>query len=65
MVYTYAFYINDGTGGMDVYGNLPAGSKYVPTVGDEVQLTGTYSPYHEIPEMADLTSITKLSSSNS
>ena len=64
VVYTYAFYVNDGTGGMDVYGNLPAGSKYVPTVGDEVQLTGKYDPYHEVPEMDDLKSISVISSNN-
>ncbi|MGO9115295.1 MAG: beta strand repeat-containing protein [Thermoguttaceae bacterium] len=64
VVYTYAFYVNDGTGGLDIYGNLPAGSSYVPTVGDMVQVTGDYDPYHQIPEMDNITSISKISANN-
>jgi fibronectin-binding autotransporter adhesin len=59
VVYTYAFYVNDGTGGLDVYGALPPGSTYVPTVGDTVKVTGNYAPFHQLPEITPDTSITK------
>jgi hypothetical protein len=61
---SYSFLVNDGTGSLDVYGNL-AGLGYTPTVGDSINISGTYSPYHQIPEMGTLTSITLNSSGNS
>ncbi len=53
---------NDGTGSMDVFGTMPGG--YTPTVGDAITATGTYSPYHQIPELGTVTSIVANSSGN-
>jgi len=52
----------DSTGGLELYGALPNG--YTPTVGDAIQATGTYSPYHQVPELGTLTSLTLLSQGN-
>ncbi|MGD0262823.1 MAG: PEP-CTERM sorting domain-containing protein [Verrucomicrobiota bacterium] len=63
--YTWnSFLVNDGTGSADIYGSMPTGSLYVPTVGDALTLSGTWSPYHQIPEIETLTSITLNSSGN-
>jgi hypothetical protein len=65
--YTYgnwAFLANDGTGSLEIYGKLPTGSTYVPTVGDQVDLAGTYSPYDSIPEIGTLTAISRVSAGN-
>jgi hypothetical protein len=51
----WSFLINDGTGSMDVYGTMPGG--YTPVVGNTVSVSGTYSPYHQIPEMGTVTAI--------
>ncbi|HTR41053.1 MAG TPA: hypothetical protein VMH87_05510 [Pseudomonadales bacterium] len=60
---SWSFLVNDGTGSMDVFGStLPGG--YTPVVGDALSLTGTYSPFHQIPEMASLTSLSVVSSGN-
>lgn len=59
---SWAFLANDGTGSLTVFGTMPGG--YTPTVGDNITATGTYSPFHQIPEFASLTSITKNSSGN-
>ena len=53
----WSFLVQDSSGSLDVYGKLPTGSTYTPTVGDAVSLSGTYSPYHQIPEIGTLTSI--------
>ena len=58
VVYTNAIYITDGTGGMDLYGNFPAGSKFTPAVGMTISVTGEYAPYHEIPELENITGVT-------
>lgn len=66
--YTYANYallVSDGTGSVDVFGHLPSGSTYVPTVGDAVSLSGAFSPFNGIPEIATLTAISQISSGNS
>jgi hypothetical protein len=60
----YAMLVSDGTGSVDVFGHLPAGSSYVPTVGDAVSLSGTFSPFNGIPEIATLTAISPISSGN-
>jgi hypothetical protein len=65
--YTYgnwAFLANDGTGSLEIFGHLPTGSTYVPTVGDNVAISGSYSPYSGIPEIATLTAISVNSSGN-
>jgi len=57
----WAYYINDGTGSMDIYGN-PVGYT-TPHVGDIVKVTGVYQPYHQIPELGGVgvgTTVTKL-----
>ena len=49
----YSFLVNDGTGSVDVYGKMPTGSGYTPTAGNlSTSISGTYSPYHNIPEVA-------------
>jgi hypothetical protein len=53
----YTFLANDGTGSLDLFGALPAGSGYTPTVGDGISATGTFSPFNAIPEVDALSSI--------
>ena len=45
---------NDGTGSIDVYVSSAASKigSYVPAVGDAVEVNGTYSPYHQLPELS-------------
>jgi hypothetical protein len=65
LTYTnWAFLANDGTGSLTVFGHMPAGNPYVPTVGDAITASGTYSPFHQIPEVASLTAISQVSSGN-
>src|SRR5579862_5723014 len=59
VVYTYAYYVQDATGGVDMYGPLPHGDTYVPNVGDVVSVTGNWDPYHQIPEMDTFTAVAK------
>lgn len=63
----WALFVNDGTGGMEVYASAAAmsGFGYTPAVGDIVNVTGTYAPYHQIPSLSPLTAITPVSSGNS
>ena len=60
----YAILANDGTGSIDIFGHLPAGSTYVPAIGDTITASGTYSPFDGIPELATLTAISPVSSGN-
>jgi hypothetical protein len=60
----YAIIAADATGAIDLFGHLPAGDTYIPTVGDEITAAGTYSPFDAIPEIATLTSLTRVSSGN-
>lgn len=60
----YAILANDGTGSIDLFGHLPSGSSYVPTVGDAITVSGTYSPFNSIPELASMTAISQVSSGN-
>jgi len=66
--YTYwAYLAADSTGSMEVYcsSNNAVTLGYTPTVGDSINVTAAYSPYHGIPEMeATFTSITLQSSGN-
>jgi len=50
---TWAILAADSTGSLDLYGalNTPA-LGFTPAVGDAISFTGTYSPYHQIPELA-------------
>jgi hypothetical protein len=66
LTYTsWGFLVSDGTGSIDIYGKLPSGSTYVPTVGDSITATGEYDPYEQLPELESLTSISLVSSGNS
>lgn len=60
----YAIIAADGTGSIDLFGRLPTGDTYVPSVGDEISAAGTYSPFDSIPEIDSLTSLTKVSGGN-
>ncbi len=65
LTYTnWSFLVNDGTGSLDIFGKMPAGNPYVPTVGDAISASGTYSPFHQIPEVASLTAISQISTGN-
>jgi hypothetical protein len=59
----WSFLVNDGTGSIDVFTSASSLSTlapgYTPTVGDVISLSGTYSPYHQIPEMATLTAFSR------
>jgi hypothetical protein len=60
----YAIIAADATGSIDLFGRLPTGDSYIPTVGDAVSAAGTYSPFDAIPEIASLTSLSQVSSGN-
>jgi hypothetical protein len=60
---TYSLLVQDSTGAMIVYGSL-SGLGYTPTVGDAISVSATYSPFHQIPELASSTAITLESSGN-
>jgi hypothetical protein len=60
----YAIIAQDATGSIDLFGRLPTGATYIPSVGDEIAAAGTYSPFDSIPEIATLTSLTKVSGGN-
>jgi MYXO-CTERM domain-containing protein len=59
----WSFLVNDGTGSLAGFGAI--GSGYTPTVGDGIDLAGTYSPFHQIPEIGTITTATRVSSGNS
>src|SRR5262249_26389014 len=61
----WSFWLNDGTGSLAGFGHMPAGSAYTPTLGDAISVSGTYSPFHQIPELGTLTAIGLVSSGNS
>ena len=60
----YAIIAADATGSIDLFGHLPAGDPYIPSVGDKIAAAGTYSPFDSIPEIATLTSLASVSSGN-
>jgi hypothetical protein len=45
-----SFLLNDGTGSLEVFGT----TGFTPAVGQNVTLTGLYSPFHELPELEDI-----------
>jgi hypothetical protein len=55
----------DPTGSLDLFGALPSGTSFTPAVGDAVSVSGTYSPFHQIPEIGTLTSLSLESTGNS
>lgn len=61
---TWAVLAQDSTGSIDLFSSSASFGSYVPTVGDAITATGTWSPYHQIPELATLTSISLASSGN-
>jgi hypothetical protein len=48
---------------MDVFGAMPSGG-YTPTVGNAISAAGTYSPFHQLPELETLTAISQISTGN-
>jgi hypothetical protein len=68
-VYTsWSFLLNDGTGGLDIFASAAAlsatAANYTPNLGDGLDLKGTYSPFHSIPEVASITQATVTSTGN-
>jgi hypothetical protein len=61
---TWSFLAQDGTGSIDIFGKMPTGNTYTPAVGDKISLTAQYGPYHQIPELTNMTSISLVSSGN-
>jgi hypothetical protein len=60
---TWSFLAADSSGSLDIYSAL-TGFGYTPQVGDAISVSGTYSPYHQIPEVGTITSISRQSSGN-
>jgi hypothetical protein len=62
---SWGIFAQDTTGAIDLFGALPAGTtEPTPTVGDAVNAAGTYSPFHQVPELATMTSLTQVSTGN-
>ncbi len=58
----WSILVNDGTGSIDLFAaTLPDG--YTPTVGDVLSVSGTWSPFDSIPEIAP-TAITVITPGN-
>jgi hypothetical protein len=57
----WSFLIDDGTGGLVIFATTASlltansGGNYTPTLGDGLDLKGTYSPFHSLPEVATIT----------
>ena len=58
----WSFLVQDATGSLDIFASAASLTTlgYTPTVGDELSLAGTYSPFHQIPEIETLTAISKV-----
>jgi hypothetical protein len=56
----WSFLAQDSSGSIDIYGFT--GRDYTPTVGDTISVSGTYSPFHQIPEITNVTAISASSS---
>jgi len=50
-----SFLVADATGSLQIFGT-PAAT-YTPYVGDNIIVNGTYSPYHQLPEIGSVTSV--------
>lgn len=61
----WSILVNDGSGSIDLFGALPAGTSFTPAVGDALSVSGTYSPFDQIPEVASMTAVTLISTGNS
>lgn len=65
--YTYSSWsilAADSTGSLDLFGALPGGTSFTPAAGEAISVSGTYSPYHQIPEVGTLTALSLISSGN-
>ena len=63
---SYAFYVNDTTGGMDVFSPSSTLSSlgYTPHVGDALDIKGTYEPFDGFPEVSVITKAALQSTGN-
>jgi hypothetical protein len=62
----WAIFVQDSTGALELFGTLPGGTTEPnPTVGDAVNAAGTWSPFHQIPEIGSMTNLTQVSTANS
>lgn len=65
--YTYSSWsilAADSTGSLDLFGALPSGTSFTPAAGQAISVSGTYSPFHQIPEIGTLTALSLISSGN-
>jgi hypothetical protein len=60
---SYSFLAQDATGSLDIFGWTNSGA-YTPLLGDTITATGTYSPYHQIPEIGTVTALSATSTGN-
>ncbi len=63
---SWAFYVNDTTGGMDVFSPSSTLSAlgYTPHLGDALDLKGTYEPFDGFPELSVITQSATQSTGN-
>jgi hypothetical protein len=57
----WSFLANDGTGSIDIFATktaIAAIPGFTPTVGDGISISGTYSPFDQIPEIETITPAT-------
>jgi len=56
---SWAFFASDGTGSLDIFATKTAltTAGYTPTVGDGITVSGTFSPFDQIPEVETITAI--------
>ena len=60
---TWSFMVQDSTGSLDIYG-YSGSLGYTPVVGDAITLNGSYSLYHQLPEIGTVTAISAVSHNN-
>lgn len=60
----WSFLVQDSTGSLDIFASAASLTTlgYTPAVGDSLNIAGSYSPFHQIPEIATLTAISKVGS---
>jgi hypothetical protein len=60
----WSFLVQDSTGSLDIFASATtlSGLGYTPAVGDTINVSGTYSPFHQIPEIGTVTAISKVGS---
>lgn len=54
---TWSFLAQDPTGSIDIYAKSTALGGFTPAVGTSLSVSGTYSPYQQIPEIETITAI--------